>query len=49
VYCGETCRDEARYLRELEKAATYWRDSGYPKREAHVRGVIVRRLAAARA
>jgi hypothetical protein len=45
MYCGKSCRDEARYLRELEQAATYWHERGYADREAHVQRVIRRRLA----
>lgn len=43
VYCAKRCRDRARHLRELEQAASFWRDRGYVDREAHVLGVIERR------
>jgi hypothetical protein len=43
VYCAKTCRDRARYLRELEQAAAFWRERGYGDRESHVLGVIERR------
>jgi hypothetical protein len=39
----------ARKLRSLERAADFWRDRGYPSREAHVRDRIERRLAEWRA
>lgn len=49
AYCAKSCRDEARYLRELEQSASFWNERGYPEREAHVRAVIDRRLAERRA
>lgn len=44
VYCGETCKRRARQLRALQRHADRWRERGYRAREAHVRGVIERRL-----
>jgi hypothetical protein len=49
TYCSKLCRDNARYLRELEQAAEFWRERGYAQREAHVLGVIERRRAGWRA
>ena len=49
IYCEKGCRDEARYLRELESAVAFWKERGYADRELHVRRVIARRLASARA
>jgi hypothetical protein len=30
----KTCRDRARYFAELERAPAFWRERGYPEREA---------------